>query len=90
VQVFLFKAIHKAVQIAGLTHTNRIPVQSLLNIGPFCNQKVLRSVLRPAVEDHLMNAELIAIGIVIACFSFVFGVYVGLAAKEATEEGRGL
>jgi hypothetical protein len=36
-----------------------------------------------------MNAELIAIGIVIAGLSFAFGVYVGLGAKEEAEDGRG-
>jgi hypothetical protein len=33
-----------------------------------------------------MTAELIAIGIVIAGLSFVFGVHIGLDARETTED----
>jgi len=33
-----------------------------------------------------MNPELFAIGIIIAGLSFVFGVYVGLGAKEESED----
>jgi len=35
-----------------------------------------------------MSAELIAIGIMIASLSFALGVYIGLGAKEGTEEGQ--
>jgi hypothetical protein len=36
-----------------------------------------------------MTAELIAIGIIIAGLSFVFGVHIGLDAREGTEDERG-
>jgi hypothetical protein len=36
-----------------------------------------------------MNAELIALGIVIASLSFAFGVYIGLGAREGTEDAQG-
>ena len=35
-----------------------------------------------------MSAELIAIGVIIASLSFVFGVYIGLGAKEWAEDGK--
>jgi hypothetical protein len=49
----------------------------------------LRTILKTGGDDYLMSAELIAIGVVIACLSFSFGIYVGLGAKEGLTTAEG-